>query len=85
MSRMREARRSVWKRSKLIVFSSVPTNLTGRPVNGLYEEGAAAGVAVELGQDMLLSPAIWPRENAKNAKKTHVDGLVFALLEFSCG
>ena len=44
--------RSGWKTSKSSSFSPVPTNLIGLPVTArTLRGGAAAGVAVELGQD----------------------------------
>ena len=44
--------RSGWKRSNCSSFSPVEANRIGLPVTALTDErGAAAGVAVELGQD----------------------------------
>ena len=52
MPRIRPASRSGWKTSSASVFSPVPRNLTGTPVTARDREGrAAAGVAVDLGQD----------------------------------
>ena len=52
MPRIRPARRSGWKTSSASVFSPVPRNLTGTPVTAeMRERGAAAGVAVDLGED----------------------------------
>ena len=52
MSRMREAIRSGWKRSKSVIFSPAEANMTGLPVIAGDREGrATAGVAVELGED----------------------------------
>ena len=52
MPRMRCAIRSGWKRSKSPSFSPVEANRIGLPVTALTRErGAAAGVAVELGED----------------------------------
>ena len=50
--RIRPASRSGWNSSSASVFSPVPRNLTGRPVTARdRERGAAARVAVDLGQD----------------------------------
>ena len=52
MPRMREAIRSGWKTSKSSSFSPLDANITGRPVTLRdRQRRAAAGVAVELGQD----------------------------------
>ena len=52
MPRIRPASRSGWKTSRASVFSPVPRNLTGTPVTAeMRQRGAAAGVAVDLGQD----------------------------------
>src|SRR4249919_888965 len=48
MSRMREAIRSGWKRSKSVIFSPAEANMTGLPVT--------AGIAVELGEDDAVVP-----------------------------
>ena len=51
MPRMREAIRSGWKTSKSSSFSPLDANITWRPVTLRHRQrGAAAGVAVELGQ-----------------------------------
>ena len=51
MSRMREAIRSGWKRSKSVIFSPLEANMTGLPVIERDRQGGAtAGVAVELGE-----------------------------------
>ena len=51
MSRMRPAIRSGWKTSKSSSFSPEEANITGLPVTWRTDSGgAAAGVAVELGQ-----------------------------------
>ena len=52
MPRIRPARRSGWKTSSASVFSPVPRNLTGNAGDGPDREGgAAARVAIDLGQD----------------------------------
>ena len=51
MSRMREAIRSGWKRSKSVIFSPAEANMTGLPViAGDRQRGTTAGVTVELGE-----------------------------------
>ena len=52
MSRMREAIRSGWNRSKSVIFSPVEANMTGLPViERDRQRRTTAGVAVELGED----------------------------------
>jgi len=63
MPRIRDAIRSAWKTSKSAGFSPIPTKRS-------EERGAAAGVAVELGQDDPVEPHRLVEGEA------HVDGLL---------
>ena len=57
MSRMREAIRSGWKRSKSVSFSPVEANMTGLPVTVRdRQRRTTAGVAVELGEHDAVVP-----------------------------
>ena len=57
MSRMREAIRSGWKRSKSVIFSPAEANMTGLPVTERdRQRGTTAGVAVELGEHDAVVP-----------------------------
>ena len=57
MSRIRDAIRSGWNRSKSVSFSPAEANMTGLPVTERdRQRGTTAGVAVELGEDDAVVP-----------------------------